>query len=69
MSRLKDFEIDVQLPTGRTKFRCRAKSQAQARELAERYRQRAERLTSPVALAVRAPAWTHADFSTGLRDD
>jgi hypothetical protein len=54
MSRLKDFELKVQLPTGCTVFRCRAKSIAQAQELAERYRQRAVRLTSPVPLAVRA---------------
>ena len=65
MSSLKSFAIEVQLPTGRTVFRCRAKSVAQAQELAERYRQRAERLTSPVALAVRAPAWSHAEFAIG----
>lgn len=56
MSRLKDFALDVHLPTGRTVFRCRAKSLAQAQELAERYRQRAERLTGRVALTVRQSA-------------
>jgi hypothetical protein len=33
-----------------------AKSLAQAKELADRYRQRAARLTAPVSLALRAPA-------------
>jgi hypothetical protein len=53
MSSLKDFAIEVQLPTGRTVFYCRAKSLAQAKERAEKFRQRTAGFTSRIALAVR----------------